>query len=97
MRIIAKRTLTEFWSRYPDAQEPLQAWYREAVASKWTSPQSIKSRYRTASFVGSDRVVFNIRGNNYRLVVKVIYDYSLVYIRFLGTHSEYDRINATEI
>lgn len=97
MRIIAKRTLREFWMKHPDARGPLQAWHQEVKKANWQGPQQIKRRYASASFVAGNRVIFNIGGNKYRLVVCVNYDYGVVYIRFIGTHAEYDRINAEEV
>ena len=96
MRIVAKRTLREFWERYPDAEEPLLAWYREVEKEDWSKPSQVKDKYRSASFVG-DRVVFNIKGNDYRLVVKINYPYRVVYVRFVGTHEEYDEIDVKEV
>ena len=96
MRIIAKRTLREFWELYPDAEDPLLAWYREVEKEDWTKPSQVKDKYRSASFVG-DRVVFNIKGNDYRLVVRINYPYRVVYVRFVGTHEEYDEIDVQEV
>jgi mRNA interferase HigB len=97
MRIIAKRKLREFWQRHPDAEEPLLAWYREVEQEDWDSPTKVKAKYRNASIVGDNRVVFNIKGNDYRLVVKINYRYRVVYIRLVGAHAEYDRINVKEV
>ncbi len=97
MRTIAKRTLREFWQRYPDAEEPLLAWYREVEAEDWDTPAKVKAKYRNASVVGDNRVVFNIKGNDYRLVVKINYRYRVVYVRFVGTHAEYDAIDVEEV
>ncbi len=97
MRIIAKRTLREFWQRYPDAEEPLLAWYREVEAEDWETPAKVKAKYRNASIIGDNRVVFNIKGNDYRLVVKINYRYRVVYVRFVGTHGEYDAIDVEEV
>ena len=97
MRIIAKRALRAFWELHPDAEEPLLAWYREAQKEDWDTPAKVKEKYRSASVIGDSRVVFNIKGNHYRLVVKINYPYRVVYIRFVGTHAEYDRINAEEV
>jgi mRNA interferase HigB len=97
MRIIARRTLVEFWERYPDSRSSLQAWFSEAKAAHWSSPSDVKARYITASILRNSRIVFNIGGNKYRLVVMVRYSQEIVYIRFVGTHSEYDRIDAEEI
>ena len=95
MRIIAKKVLREFWHVHPDAEEPLLAWYREVQQEDWDTPARIKEKY--ASIVGGNRVVFNIKGNNYRLVVRINYPYRVVYIRFVGTHAEYDRIDVEEV
>jgi len=93
MRVVAKRTLREFWERYPDAGDALKAWHAEAEAASWQNPAEIKAQYRSASIVGDSRVVFNICGNKYRLVVKISYKNGVVLIRFVGTHKEYDGIN----
>jgi len=97
MRIIAKRTLRDFWERRPDAEEPLLAWYREVEKEDWDQPSQIKEKYRSASFVKGNRVVFNIKGNDYRLVVRINYPYRVVYVRFVGTHADYDAIDVEEV
>ncbi|MCK5573359.1 MAG: type II toxin-antitoxin system HigB family toxin [Bacteroidetes bacterium] len=97
MRIIARRTLRDFWGRKKDAEQPLKAWFHEAKRAKWKNPGQIKSQYRSASIVGNNRVVFNVAGNKYRLVVAVNYRLSIVYIRFIGTHAEYDKIDVEKI
>ena len=97
MRIIAKRTLREFWQRHPDAKEPLLAWYSEVEQEDWDTPAKVKVKYRNASIVADNRVVSNIKGNDYRLVVKINYPYRIVYIRFVGTHAEYDGIEVEEV
>jgi mRNA interferase HigB len=97
MRIIAKGTLRAFWVRHPDAEEPLLAWYREVEKEDWSEPSRLKAKYRNASVVKDNRVVFNIKGNDYRLVVKINYPYRVVYVRFVGTHVEYDQINVNEV
>jgi mRNA interferase HigB len=97
MRIISKGTLRGFWTRYPDAQESLLAWYREVEQEDWDGPAKVKVKYRNASILRNNRVVFNIRGNRYRLVVRINYPYRVVYIRFVGTHAEYDSINVEEV
>ena len=94
MRIIARRTLRDFWVRHPDAERPLRAWFAETRCSEWSEPADIKARYPAASLLAGNRVVFNIGGNKYRLVVAVRYDARIVFIRFIGTHRQYDRINA---
>ena len=97
MRIISRRTLKEFWNRHPDAKQRLQAWYVDAKHAAWKSPADIKEVYRNASFVANNRVVFNIKGNQYRVVVAVQYEHGIVYLRFVGTHREYELINASTI
>lgn len=97
MRDITKRTLLDFWEKHPDALSPLSAWYAESVKAQWLTPQDIKAQYATASILGDNRVVFNIGGNKYRLIVKINYPYGTLYIRFIGTHAEYDKIKAEEI
>lgn len=97
MRVIAKKTLREFWGRHPDCEQQLKSWYQEADAADWKGPGDIKKEYPSASFLGDNRVVFNIKGNHYRLVVKINYDYRMVWIRFIGTHAQYDKINAKKI
>jgi mRNA interferase HigB len=97
MRIVAKRTLREFWGQYPEAEEPLLAWYREVEKEDWDGPAKVKEKYRSASIIKGSRVVFNIKGNDYRLVVKINYPYRMIYIRFVGTHAEYDEINVEEV
>jgi mRNA interferase HigB len=97
MRIISRKALREFWEIHPDAQQPLQAWYADVKKADWQSPMDIKNVYRNASIVANNRVVFNIKGNKYRLVVAIRYEYRLVYIRFVGTHQAYDKIDVTTI
>ena len=97
MRIIAKRTLREFWLKHPDAKAPLQAWHSEVAAADWSGPENVKRHFRSASFLAGNRIVFNIGGNKYRLVVKVNYYYKIVYVRFIGTHAHYNRINVEVI
>jgi mRNA interferase HigB len=99
MRIISRKALRLFWERpeHADSEQPLRAWFREASKADWSSRTAIKSACRSASFVGNDRVVFNIGGNKYRLVVRVNYAYRVIYIRFIGTHKQYDRIDVNEV
>jgi mRNA interferase HigB len=99
MRIISRKRLRQFWEEqeYGDAEQPLKAWFREASKADWSTPSAIKAMYRSASLVGKNRAVFNIAGNKYRLVAKVNYPYRLIYIRFVGTHRQYDAIDVTEI
>ena len=97
MRIISRRILREFWIKHPDATIALEVWFHDVKQATWNSPADIKNVYRNASFVANNRVVFNIKGNHYRLVVVVVYQHNVFYIRFVGTHAEYDRIDATTI
>lgn len=97
MHIIALRTLHEFWTTHPAAETPLRGWYAEASRADWRTPADIKSAQGAASFLVNNRVVFNIKGNDYRLVVAVRYNPGILFIRFIGTHAEYDRIDATII
>ena len=97
MRIISRRTLREFWEQHPDARLPLQTWFHDVARASWSSPADIKAVYRNISFVANNRVVFNIKGNRYRLVVIVVYQHGVVYIRFVGTHAAYDQVDATSI
>ena len=97
MHIISRRRLVEFWEVHPDAEQPLRAWYAEAKKASWKSPVEIKTIYRNVSILPGDRVFFNIKGNTYRLVVIVEYSQGMMFIRFVGTHAEYDRIDAATI
>ncbi|WKZ48303.1 MAG: type II toxin-antitoxin system HigB family toxin [Anaerolineales bacterium] len=97
MRVISRKKLREFWEEHPDSRQPLQAWYADVKHSDWKKPSDIKNVYRNASFLSNNRVVFNIKGNNYRVVVVVEYSFGIVFIRFVGTHKEYDRIDAETI
>lgn len=97
MRVIAKKTLRDFWEKHNDCEEQLKVWYYECETGVWKSPNQIKKHYPSASILIDNRVVFNIKGNNYRLIVKINYDYGLVWIRFIGTHAQYDKIDAKTI
>ena len=97
MRVIAKKILREFWEKYTDSEEPLKTWYKEASKANWASPNDIKAEYAKASILKSGRTVFNICGNKYRLIVEINYLRQWVFIRFIGTHKEYDKIDANKI
>jgi len=97
VRIIAISTLRDFWEINGAAEEPIKAWYQEARAADWATPHQVKAMYRNASVLGDNRIVFNIAGIKYRLIVKFNYPYRIGYVRFIGTHAEYDRINAEDI
>jgi mRNA interferase HigB len=88
MRVIAISTLRNFWAKHPQAETPLRSWYADASRAAWKSPADIKAAHRNASFVGNNRVVFNIKGNDYRLIVAVHYNRGMMYVRFVGTHTE---------
>ena len=97
MRVIAVSTLRNFWAKHPQAETPLRSWYADASRAAWKTPADIKAAHRNASFVGSNRVVFNIKGNDYRLIVAVHYNRGVMYIRFVGTHKEYDALSAGKV
>ena len=100
VRIIALSTLKEFWEKYPqyiDAKEPVLAWYRYALAADWKTPSDVKQDFRSASILKDGRVVFNIAGNKYRLIVWINFTYKVVYVRFIGTHKQYDNVDAQTI
>ncbi|MDE0221635.1 MAG: type II toxin-antitoxin system HigB family toxin [Spirochaetaceae bacterium] len=97
MHIIAKRTLREYWQEEPRAEQPLKSWYAIASKADWSSPTDVKQAYRTASIVGNDRIVFNIAGNRYRLIVRFDYAGRLGFVRFVGTHAKYDAVDATNV
>ncbi len=99
MRIIAFRTLREFWENpeYADSETSLRSWYHDAKKADWKNSNELKPQYKSASIVGEGRVVFNIKGNTYRLVVSIDYEFQVIFIRFIGTHEQYDKINAKTI
>jgi mRNA interferase HigB len=97
MRVISRKWLNELAKRHPSAKPGLDAWFHEAEGADWANPAQVKAHYATASILRNGRVVFNVGGNNYRLVVRINYAYRVVYVRFAGTHSEYDQIDAEEI
>ena len=105
MRLFNRATLRDFWRRHPDVQQSLRAWLAEVEKGSWTGPAKVRARYRTADFIGNDRIIFNIGGNKYRLIVMVRYAKptskpplsGMVFVRFLGTHAEYDKIDAAKI
>ena len=97
MRIFSLGTLRDYWEQHPDCKEALDVWYRKASKEIWPNPATVRELWPRSSIVGPNRVVFRIKGNSYRLVVEVNYKKGLAYIRFIGTHAEYDRINAEEV
>ena len=97
MNVVARRTLVEFWTRHPRATGPLSAWYYIARAAEWRTPQEVRDDFNTVDFVGDNRVIFDIGGNNYRLVVRISYPFKQVLVKFVGTHAEYDRIDPASV
>ncbi|ABW27115.1 type II toxin-antitoxin system HigB family toxin [Acaryochloris marina] len=97
MRILSRSTLRTFWEKHSDAEESLKNWYYEASHADWKSPADIKAAHRNASIIANNRVVFNIKGNTYRLIVSIRYDISIIFIRFVGTHAEYDKVDAETV
>ena len=97
MRVIARKTLKDFRAKHADSEQALKAWFHEAKSTRWKSFTDIKSRYRSADALPGNRVVFNIKGNTYRLIVHLHYNTGIAFIRFVGTHAAYDKINATTI
>ena len=99
MRILAFRTLKEFFEKpeYADSEASLRVWYHDAKRAEWKSSNDLKRQYKNASIVGESRVVFNIKGNTYRLVVAIDYDFQVIFIRFIGTHKQYDKIDVKTI
>jgi mRNA interferase HigB len=97
MRILSRSTLRNFWESHPDAEETLKTWYYEASHADWQSPVDVKSAHGNASIIANNRVVFNIKGNTYRLIVAIRYDIGIIFIRFIGNHSEYDKVDAETI
>lgn len=95
MKVVALGTLRNFWRHHPDSEQPLRAWYDEARHANWITPQDIRNHYASASFVGNNRVVFNIKGNDYRLIAAVAYRFGAIYIKFIG--ADYNKIDATTV
>jgi mRNA interferase HigB len=97
MNVISKRTLVKFYEEHPQAKTPLEVWHSNARKSEWKTPDDIKKVYASASFLKDNRVVFNIKGNDYRLIVHIDYKRKIVRVKFVGTHAQYDKIDAEEI
>ncbi|MBK7559401.1 MAG: type II toxin-antitoxin system HigB family toxin [Chitinophagaceae bacterium] len=89
--------LRDFWAKHSDCEQQLKSWYKEAEDAIWKSPNQIKREYPFANILEDNRIVFNIKGNKYRLIVRINYNYQMVWIRFIGTHAQYDKIDATKI
>lgn len=97
VRVIAKRTLREFWKKHSDCEQQLKSWYREVEKRNWNNFNDLKIDYPNLSILKDSRVCFDIKGNNYRLIVRINFDYQMMWIRFVGTHAEYDKIDANNI
>ncbi|HWB62218.1 MAG TPA: type II toxin-antitoxin system HigB family toxin [Chitinophagales bacterium] len=97
MRVIAKGTLKKFWEKYPEAERPLLSWHKLISESEWGNPAELKRDINSASVVGNNRVVFNIKGNDYRLVTSIDFKFGLVFIIWIGTHKQYDKIDVKTI
>ena len=97
MRIVAKKTLRDFWNKHNDCEEQLKSWYNETSKTNWKNPNELKKDYPSASILENNRIVFNIKGNNYRLIVKINYEYQIMWIQFIGTHADYDKIDSNKI
>jgi mRNA interferase HigB len=97
MRIIARNTLINYWEIYPEVEQPLKSWYDEVLNANWKSPNELKKQFRNASVITNKRVVFNIKGNSYRLVADIEYRIGIVFIVWVGTHKKYDKVNVKEI
>ncbi len=96
-RIFAKSTLREYWETHPDAEQYLKTWYDTAMSSNWNTPNDVKQTYANASFLKDNRIVFNIKGNSFRLVAKFNFEKQWIFIRFIGTHTAYNKIDANTI
>ena len=94
MHVISRKKLSQFWEKHKDAEDALKEWFKEAEHANWRTTNDIKARFRSADFIQGNRVVFNIKGNQFRLVVKIEYLSQVIFIRFIGTHKEYARIDA---
>jgi mRNA interferase HigB len=97
MRVIAVKTLKEYWEEFPQAEQALISWYDEAEAASWSNPNELKAQYRNASVLTAKRVIFNIHGNTYRLIVDIEYRLKIVFIVWFGTHKQYDKIDAKKV
>lgn len=97
MRVLSKKILREYWEKHPDTEEQLKSWYQETSKGSWTSPNYVKEEFPNARLIPNNRAIFNIKGNQYRLIVRVNYKYLMVYVRFIGTHEDYDKIDPTKI
>ena len=97
MRLIAVSSLRAFWEKHPDTEQPLKAWHAEVLKADWRQPTDVKAQFGSASILKNNRVVFNIRGGHYRLIASISYKHLLVYVKFLGTHKDYDAVDAQTV
>ena len=97
MHVISQKKLRDYYNKHKEIKSQLETWYHEAKNAEWKNPQEVKKKYGSASIIGGNKVVFNIKGNKYRLLTKINYQMKIVYIKFIGTHKEYDKINGEEI
>ncbi len=97
MRVTSKKTLREFWEKHPDSETPLGTWLKTAQKAEWQKPNDVKLDYPSASIIEGNRMVFDIKGGNYRLIVKIEYAKQWIFIRFVGTHANYDKVDAKTI
>ena len=97
MRIISRKTLKEFWDLHPDCEQQLKIWFKEVKKAEWTNLNMIKKEFPSLSILQGNRLVFNIKGNNYRLIVRINFDFKIVWIKFIGTHKQYDKMDAKKI
>ncbi len=97
LRVIAKKPLREFWLKHADCEQQLKSWYRETEKSNWNDINELKVEYPSASILKENRIVYNIKGNQYRLIVKINFEFQICWIRFIGTHAQYDKIDANNI
>lgn len=97
MRVVAKSTLRNYWEKHPDCKQALLSWYKTSIRANWQNFNEIRQQFGTCKILGNDRIIFKIKGNKYRLIIKISFTNQLIWIRFIGTHSEYDLINAKEI
>jgi mRNA interferase HigB len=97
MRIIARKTLVNFWKKYPDSEQSLKSWFDEAKKAEWKNPNEVKQQYNNASVISGKRIIFNIKGNDYRLIVDIEFRLKIIFIVWIGTHEDYNKINARTI
>ncbi len=97
MRVVSKRTLREFWGKHNDCEEQLKYWFRETEKANWKNVNELKKDFPSASILKNNKICFNIKGNSYRLIIKLNFEYQICYIRFIGTHADYDKIDANNI